>query len=84
MAAVRVILQDLVFVTKEAALLRRFVQESRVRVLHPCTSLVRNFSGGIQSVQTLSPAVRYLVDTHKIQDTGVILGTGPKSRLLKG
>lgn len=36
------------------------------------------------SGQMLSPAVRYLVDTHNITDTSAILGSGPKSRLLKG
>lgn len=82
MAALRRAFQDLNFIiSKDSALLRRFVQESRIP---RCAGHNRSLSQVVQEVQTLSPAVRYLVGTHKIQDTAVIRASGPKSRLLKG
>ncbi|XP_071954856.1 pyruvate dehydrogenase protein X component, mitochondrial-like [Antedon mediterranea] len=40
-------------------------------------------TGGHGSIQSLSPAVRYLVDTHNL-DSGKIQATGRNNRILKG
>ena len=71
-------------ISKDANRLWRCVYEAGVFAPLCAGHTSKNMSQVVHQVRTLSPAVRYLVGTHKIEDTSVIEVSGPKSRLLKG
>ncbi len=78
MATFRLAFQDLM---KDPILFRSFTGECRKFMLAPSR---RFCQVARQQTPSISPAVRYLVDTHNIQDVSVIHASGPKNRLLKG